>query len=221
MQSKIKCPALETWAKAIAAGVMLAVSIGPTLAKDEANPDWPCVSRKVVEVAPATIWDGPSLEGFDNWRNDEDIRKLSEYVVTRRISPEQVETAIKKFADGLPEASRDKKLTELFAAALSRINDERKLVISGIERFHKRQLARAKTIEEEGLTLPNTEAPPSDAPISAGEIDKLTPEEEKYKWEVRVFQERQKNIPIACEIPGLIEERAGVVARAIRANMKS
>ncbi len=191
------------------------------LAKDEATPDWPCIARKVVEISPATIWDGPSIEGFENWRNDDEIRKLSEFVVARRNAQEEVEAAIKKYAEGIAEADRDKMLTELFVASLSRINDERKIVISGIERFHKRQLARAKTIEAEGLELPKSVAAPSDAPVSAGEIDKLSPEEEKYKWEVRVFQERQQNIPIACEIPQLIEERAGLIARAIRANMKS
>lgn len=198
-----------------------ALPFASALAKDEATPDWPCIARKVVEVSAATIWDGPSIEGFESWRNDDEIRKLSEYVVARRNSQDEVEAAIKKYAEGIAEADRDKMLTELFVASLSRINDERKIVISGIERFHKRQLARAKTIEAEGLELPKSVAAPSDAPVSAGEIDKISPEEEKYKWEVRVFQERQQNIPIACEIPQLIEERAGLIARAIRANMKS
>lgn len=190
-------------------------------ADDNKEPEWPCVSRKVVEISPAQIWDGPSLEGLPNWRDDDSIRKLSEYVVARRISEDEVEAAIKKYADSIPEAERDKKLTVLFSGVLSRINDERKIVISGIERFHKRQMARAKEIEKEGLALPNQGASLPDSPMPANEIDQLTPEEEKYQWEVRVFQERQHNIPIACEIPQLIEERAGFVARAIRALMNS
>jgi hypothetical protein len=193
----------------------------PVRAADSATPDWPCISRKVVEISPAQIWDGPSLEGTDNWRNDDTIRKLSEYAIARRIPVEEVEAAIKKYADGLAETERDAKLTLLFAGVLSRINDERKIVISGIERFHKRQLARAKEIEKEGIALPNQGEALPEEPMPAGEIDKISSEEEKYKWEVRVFQERQQNIPIACEIPQLIEERAGAVARAIRANMKN
>ena len=43
---------------------------------------------------------------------------------------------------------------------------------------------------------------------------------EKMKWEIRVFQERQQNIPIACEIPQLMDERIGLVARTIRALQK-
>ena len=200
---------------------VLAGVIAPAFAADQQTPDWPCVARKVIEISPAQIWDGPSLEGLDSWRNDDTIRKLSEYVIARRIPGEDVEAEIKKYADGLPEADRDKKLTELFVGVLSRINDERKIVIQGIEKFHKRQLARAKEIEKEGVTLPNQGEALPEAPMPAGEIDKMSPEEEKYKWEVRVFQERQQNIPIACEIPQLIEERAGLIARAIRANMKN
>jgi hypothetical protein len=185
------------------------------------DPEWPCISRKVLEISPAQVWDGPSLEGLPNWRDDDIIRKLSEYVVARRIPEEDVDKAIKKYAESIPEADRDQKLTLLFSGVLSRINDERKIVISGIERFHKRQMARAKAIEKEGITLPDQGAPLPENPMPAEDIDHLSPEEEKYKWEVRVFQERQQNIPIACEIPQLIEERAGFVARSIRALMKS
>ncbi|MCB1483909.1 MAG: hypothetical protein KDJ17_03355 [Hyphomicrobiaceae bacterium] len=190
-------------------------------AEDNKEPEWPCISRKVLEISPAQIWDGPSLEGLPNWRDDDTIRKLSEYVVARRIPEDEVDAAIKKYAESIPEAERDQKLTLLFSGALSRINDERKVVMSGIERFHKRQLARAKEIEKEGLTLPSQGEALPENPIPAEEVDNLTPEEEKYKWEVRVFQERQQNIPIACEIPQLIEERAGFIARSIRAQMSN
>lgn len=204
-----------------AASDVAAPSGSEAAAGNNKDPEWPCISRKVLEISPAQVWDGPSLEGLPNWRDDDTIRKLSEYVVARRIPEEDVDKAIKKYAESLPEAERDQKLTVLFSGVLSRINDERKIVMSGIERFHKRQMARAKEIEKEGITLPDQGASLPDSPMSAEDVDHLTPEEEKYKWEVRVFQERQQNIPIACEIPQLIEERAGLVARSIRALMKS
>lgn len=185
------------------------------------TPEWPCISRKVLEISPAQIWDGPSLEGLDNWRNDDGVRKLSEYVIARRIPTEQVEAAIKKFAEETPEAERDKRLTLLFAGVLSRINDERKIVMSGIERFHKRQKARAAEIEKQGLELPHPDAVPGQEAVPASQMDQVSEEEDKWRWEIRVFQERQQNIPIACEIPQLIEERAGEVARAIRGLMKT
>lgn len=215
-----------------ALGSLLALALtfplGPTRAAEGAaeaesavTAEWPCVSRKVLEISPAQIWDGPSLEGITNWRDDDGVRKLSEYIVARRVPMEDVEAAIAKFADGTPEAERDKRLTLLFAGALSRINDERKVVMSGIERFHKRQKARAAEIEKQGIALPHQDASPAAEAIPASEFDQISEEEDRWRWEVRVFQERQQNIPIACEIPQLIEERAGEIARSIRGHMKS
>jgi hypothetical protein len=212
---------------AAAACVAVAAVAGMAQAKDAATPDWPCVWRKVAEVDAATIWDGPSLDTAKDWQKDDTVRNVSAYVISRRLSLEDVEAAVKKFAESVPEAARDQKLTELFAGSLSRTNDERKIVMSGIERFHKRQLARAKEIESQGMALPKNDdaaamPPAEEAP--AGKISDLpganNDPAEKFKWEVRVFQERQQNIPIACEIPQLMDERIGLVARTIRALQK-
>lgn len=215
------------------------LAVPAAVAKDAANPDWPCVWRKTLSLDAATIWDGPAIDGVKGWMNDDAVRKLSAYVISRRLKVEEVEDAIKKFAEATPEATRDEKLTELFAAALSRTNDERKIVISGIERFHKRQMARAKEIEAQGVELPahdimaipEATPPPEPQPGTVGPAGKIEDAlaaapskddpEERMKWEVRVFQERQQNIPVACEIPQLMDERAGAVARAIRSLMKS
>ena len=219
---------------AFVAPLIFAAVAAPSVAKDNATPDWPCVWRKVVEIDAATIWDGPALDTAKNWRSDDAVRKLSAFVIARRLKVEEVEASIKTYAESIPEDARDQKLTELFAGALSRTNDERKIVISGIERFHKRQLARAKNIESKGVELPPAdlmtipqagEATP-DGP--AGKVEdalnaapSADDPEERMKWEIRVFQERQQNIPIACEIPQLMDERVGLVARTIRALMKS
>lgn len=207
------------------AAVLAAGTAGPwsqsALAADAATPDWPCVWRKVLELDAGTIWDGPSVQGNTAWNNDEKIRKLSEYLISRRITLEDAEAAVKKYASELAADTRDQSLTTLFAAVLARTNSERKLVMSGIERFHKRQLARAKEIEKEGIALPNQGQSLPTEQTTATEIDKIPEAEDKYKWEIRVFQERQQNIPIACEIPQLMDERAGAIARAIRAEMKN
>ena len=214
-------------------------AVGPitqALAKDKeyGDPNWPCISRKVAEISPAQIWDGPGLDAATEWQNDDEIRKLSAYLIARRLKLEDVEAAIKKYADGLATEKRDAKLTELFAGVLSRSNDDRKLVMSGIERFHKRQLELAKKIEATGAIVPDAKegstnptavaesaaaaAEPAEQDTTAGEAKTA---QEKYRWDVRIFQERAQNLPLACEVPGLIEERAGAIARAIRALMKS
>lgn len=200
----------------------------PAAATDAQKPEnieWPCVWHRVVELGAATIWDGPPLDKAEGWRSDDTIRNLSSFLIARKHKPEDAEAAVSKYAADLPADKKDAKLTELFAAVLSRTNEDRKLVIGGIERFHKRQLERAKQIEKLGGTVsdavPGVDPKSPDEPLDAQTFDKLTDEQEKLKWEIRVFQERQQNIPFACEIPQLMDERAGVIARAIRAQMKS
>ena len=149
----LSCSTLATWALLSGAGIGFGAA-PPALAKDEATPDWPCVWRKTLELDAATIWDGPAPDSAKDWRNDNAVRELSAYVIARGVKMEAVDAAIKKFADGLSDTDRDKKLTELFVGALSRTNDERKLIMTGIEKFHKRQLARAKEIEKEGIVVP-------------------------------------------------------------------
>jgi len=198
-------------------------AVSPAFAEEPDKNEWPCVYRKVPMLSAASIWDGPEIKDTTSWRDDEKIRTLSQYLISRRIKEDDAEAAIKKYAESIPADQRDAKLTELFSAVLTRTNENRKVVMSGIERFHKRQLERAKEIEAEGLQMPpeNEMGVTDDAGGPAGEISKLSSKEEKYKWEIRTFQEKQANIPIACEIPQLIDERAGALARAIRAEMKS
>jgi hypothetical protein len=213
---------LRTWATGILVAFMqIGLLATPSFADNPTTSDWPCIYRKVPELSAAAIWDGPAITDTSSWRKDEQVRKLSEYLISRRIKQADAEAAIKKFADSLPADTRDAKLTELFAAVLTRTNEDRKVVMSGIERFNKRQLERAKEIEKEGLTLPPDKQAEAAGEELAGEIGKLSDAEDKYKWEVRVFQEKQAAIPIACEIPELIDQRAGDLARAIRAQMKS
>jgi hypothetical protein len=186
-----------------------------------AQAEWPCVYRKVPELSAATIWDGPAITDTKSWRSDNKIRTLSEFLISRRVKMEDVEASIKKYAASLPADTHDAKLTELFAAVLTRTNEDRKLVMHGIERFHKRQEERSKEIEKEELAMPPEQQAEAEPGGEAGEAGKLSDAQEKYKWEVRAFQEKQANIPMACEIPQLIDARAGDIARLIRAEMKS
>lgn len=193
-----------------------------TAAANTQKEEWPCVYRKVPVLSPAMIWDGPEITDTTSWRNDDAIRKLSQYLISRRVKMDEAEAAIKKFAAGLPADKHDAKLTELFSAVLTRTNEDRKIVMHGIEKMHKRQVERSDEIQKEALALqPEEQAAAENPTEEAGIAGQNSDAQEKYKWEVRAFQEKQANIPIACEVPQLIDERAGDIARAIRAEMKS
>lgn len=180
---------------------------------------WPCVQRRVENVSVGQIWDGPPIEGIKGWYRDHDLVDLIDYISSRRVNVDDAEKAIKKYAEGIPEADRDAKMTTLFAAAFDKFTNQRRQVMSGILKYQSSQQARAIELEKQSTAISDLE---SKRP--AGVYDD-TPEiadaREKFNWAQRIFQERQSNIPLACELPVLIEERLYAVARAIRGEMKS
>jgi hypothetical protein len=181
------------------------------------SPDWPCIQRKVAVISPAQVWDGPPIDGITEF--DPAIRDLTEVLESRRVSPEDADKAIKEYAAKLPEAERDQKLTELFASLLSEVNTDRQFVMSKVEEFQKRQKGRAAELEREGQKLAEQGIAATDELLPTE--TKLTPEQQEYNWNARIFQERQQNLTMACEIPALIEQRVFEIARLIRAQMKS
>ncbi len=185
-----------------------------------ANEDWPCVQHKQNVLTAAQMWDGPPIAAEGKASDNPEIRKLVPVVISRRLSMDEVETRIKEFADAQPADKRDAILTELFQAALAQINTSRSEIVDGIEKFQRRQILRSKKLEEDGIKLADL-LKASDADLKNQEAAARAQEAQtRYDWDARVFQERQQNIPIACEIPVLIEQRAFALARAIRAQMQ-
>ncbi len=183
------------------------------VAEAKAASDWPCVQRKVMTLTSTQIWDGPPVEELSGWESDAEIQRLIPILASRRVPEEEAAKEIKKYAESLPEAERDQKLTLLFAGLLSEINRNRTAVVNGIETFQKRQRLRATELEREGVEI----AALKDKNLSEEEMTKAT---ELYNWNARIFQERQRNIPLACEIPVLIEQRIFALGREIRTHMK-
>ncbi len=181
------------------------------------SPDWPCIQRKVPTISAAQIWDGPPIDGIKEF--DPTIRDLTELLESRRVSADDADKAIAEYAQSIPEAERDKKLTELFASFLSEINTDRQFVMSRVEDFQKRQKGRAAELEREGQRLAEKGLAATDEllPIETN----LSPEQQEYNWNARIFQERQQNLTMACEVPVLIEQRAYEISRLIRSHMKS
>ncbi len=220
----------------LAAGGLLASAMSPNLAfaqgaaspsdtppsvvaaTSAANPDWPCVQHKQPVLTAAQMWDGPAIAGEGQRSDDSSIRKLVKVATSRRIEMAEIATELKQFAETFPEAERDAKLTELFAAVLAEINTQRGTILNGIERFQRRQVARAKKLEEEGIALADLQRK---AEGDTALAEQVTDAQQRYDWDARVFQERQRNVPIACEIPVIVESRAFELAQAIRALMKN
>lgn len=180
---------------------------------------WPCVQKKVAKIDAAAVWDGPPVKDLRGWGSDSAMANLVSQAVSRRTPIDKVQKEIEDWAKALPAAERDEKLTLLFAGILNTANLQRSSIVSGIERFQKRQISNAEEIERQGAELAKLEdSAPRDLTQPTPELDKAR---EKYDWFTRVFQERQANIPIACELPTIIEQRVFALSRAIRSQMDS
>lgn len=223
---------MKSWLAPTFGLIALALAAAPAAAQEnnvikgmeEAEPpplaagDWPCVQGKIENLSVAQVWDGPSVEGLKGWDADPDMAALLKTLVTRRHSIEDAEAAIKKYADSLPPDKRDERLTLLFAGLFDKMNIDRRTVVNGIHRYQKSQVERAAELSKEENQIAELE-------IKAKTDDKLqaalNDAQDKFTWATRIFQDRQSNIPIACELPQLIEERLYALAHAIRAEMKS
>ena len=203
---------------AIATLIPTLTATTPAKAVDAANPDWPCVQRKVETLTATQIWDGPPVTGDEKWWKDEEVRKLVPILISRRIPIEEAETEIEKIGEATPEAERDARMTLLFAGVLDETNKVRRRVVEGIERFQKRQRTRADALEQKGLELADLHRRADAGEKISSQIDDR---QRSYDWDARIFNERQENIPIACEIPVEIEQRAFSIGRSLRYQMSS
>jgi hypothetical protein len=88
--------------------------------------------------------------------------------------------------------------------------------MGGIERFQRRQKARAAEIERQGAVIRQLK---ERAASDANARPELATAEDKYNWDVRVFTERQQSLPLACEVPVVIEQRLFELGRQIRSHM--
>src|SRR5262245_35564955 len=201
----------------ILAVLLLTCLAGRALAADSSTPDWPCVQRKVGELTSAQFWDGPQVEGLTGWQNNETLAKLIAVLMSRRVSLEEAASQIADFAGRQPEATRDQSLTLLFAGLLQSANSERNVVIGGIERFQQRQRGRAHEIERQGAEIHRLKERATNEDGARAELQLA---QDKYNWDVRVFGERQQSLPLACEVPVLIEQRLFALGREIRSHMR-
>jgi thioredoxin-like negative regulator of GroEL len=162
------------------------------------------------------MWDGPPVDDVKGWQDNEEIGRLIATLASRRVPLDRAAAAIEAYAAAQPQDQRDEALKLLFAGLLSTVNTDRAVVMRGIERFQMRQKARAAEIEKQGEALRQLR---EKAAADAKARTELAAAEDRYNWDVRVFTERQQALPLACEVPVLIEQRLFELAREIRARM--
>ncbi|MFZ0601942.1 MAG: hypothetical protein WAN05_11390, partial [Roseiarcus sp.] len=174
-------------------------------------PDWPCQQIKAPTFSLASVWAGPQLDlDSQSWRDQSDVADLEAKMAQRRVPIADMEKAIADFkAKSGPDANA--KLLSAFAAAFEDLSQQRSQVNDGLERFGHKQNALANRIraENEAVQKSSDEKGDGHAPPGASNQDKLL-------WDIRVYNDRHQSATYVCEVPTLIEQRIGAIARAVQ-----
>lgn len=182
-------------------------------AQAPAQSDWPCKQVRVPEIAIGGVWSGPGIEGErQNWRADGAVADLVSRIRQRRTPLADAEKMIADFAHAAG-TQRKALLTRLFAGTYEAMNDERREVINGLDRFGRRlkdMAEGARLGSEEMRKLQDQKPADPEAIRKAGEA---------LQWRLRLFEEQRRMATYVCESPALIEQRLGALARAIAKEM--
>ena len=144
---------LPTLLGALACLVPLATGAAPR----NANPDWPCQQALVPEIAAATVWAGPPVEGIGDWHAQPAVAALVERASPRSVSTAEGEAAIGDFTKTLG-GDRSHLITLAFAGLLDETNRQRAEVIDRLKSLAQRQRSLADLIAR--LTAEVDAAPP-------------------------------------------------------------
>lgn len=198
---------MRVWLVAMAA---VLASRGLALAADPRYPDWPCNQIKVPEMSVAAVWAGPPIDAIESAREqDPAIRNLVAQLAARRTSLEDAQKMISDTITG-DAAERQRKARAIFAGLFKALNQERGEVMSGIERFSRKQKEFADQVRATILQLRELQNTPGH---DQTKVDELI---SRVEWDTRIFDERSKTIGYVCEVPVLIEQRLFALARAIQ-----
>jgi hypothetical protein len=184
----------------------------PSLALDPRYPDWPCQQLKVPGIAVASVWNGPSIEGVDAKPTDSKQADLVARLAARRTPMEDAKKLIAEYLTGT-DADKQQKAKTLFAALYSTLNAQRDEVMSGIERFSRKQKSAAEDIRADAQKL-------RDMQDKAGADQAQTEElSSQLAWQTRIFEDRRKSTSYVCEVPVQIEKRLFDLGSAIAGDL--
>jgi hypothetical protein len=184
------------------------------LALDPRYPDWPCQQLKVPGIAIASVWNGPSIEGVDAKPADSKEADLVARLAARRTPMDDAKKLIAEYLTGT-DADKQQKAKTLFAALYSTLNAQRDEVMSGIERFSRKQKSAAEGIRADAQKLRDLQDKPGADPAQAENLAS------QLAWQTRIFEDRRKSTSYVCEVPVQIEKRLFDLGSAIQNSLSA
>ena len=187
----------------------------PASALDPRYPDWPCQQLKVPEISIASVWTGPPIDAIDKEKAaDPKETELVARLAARRTPMEEAQKLIADFVVGTNEEKKVK-ATTLFAGLYSTLNAQRDQVMSGIERFSRKQKAAAEDIRDKTEKMRELQDKPNADPAHSDELAS------QLLWQTRIFEDRRKSTSYVCDVPVIIEKRLFDLGSAIQNTMNA
>lgn len=192
----------------LVAAAMLVPSAGASAAN--ADPDWPCVQRKVPQLSLGQVWNGPDIPAAaKDWSEDPAVSALVEEVTARRLPIADAQKKIRDFAASLPAGQLAPKMAMLEQGMFDHMDAERSHVISGISRYAHRQLEMAAGLRKEASDVDALRAKPD---ADQDEVERRT---DQLNFATRIFNERAQSLTYVCDVPTIIEQRLYQLSKTV------
>jgi hypothetical protein len=205
---------MKPMSELLLAAAMTALTAGPVMGAQGADPTWPCIQRKVPSLSLGQVWNGPELPpSAEGWSKDATVSALVRDISARRLPIAEAEASIQSFARAQSAEQRGAHLAMLAMGLFDHMNAERADVIAGIGRYAQNQLAMAARLRAEGSKFAALRADPN------ASADAITAGTEQMALETRIFEERVQSLTYVCEVPTFIEQRLYALSKTIAAAM--
>jgi hypothetical protein len=208
-------------------GAMTAMAVcwaQSAFALDPRYPDWPCQQLKVPEISIASVWNGPPIDTVDTTKpTDPKLAELVAHVAARRTPIEDARKLIADYLVGTDDEKQQKAI-RLFAALYSTLNGQRDQVMSGIERFSRKQKGAAEEIRAMAQKMREAQdksnGDKSNGDKANGDPAQSSELASELAWQTRIFEDRRRSTSYICDVPVLIEKRLFDLGQAIQENLK-
>ena len=178
-----------------------------------ANADWPCEQPLRGEMSIGAMWQGPDPAGVqEDWQKVPTVVALVNEIAPRRVPQEDAVANVQRFAAGYQGEERAKILTQVFVGLFDTLSAERNQIVRGIKRFSRRQDALAKRMEEGWKMLGDIDPNSTDPKL----VEQRAAIQQQIDWDSRVFDDRQRLLPVVCEQPRVIEQRVFALSRELQ-----
>ena len=184
--------------------LVLAPGLGEA-APPKQDPDWPCMQRYVPSLTAGMFRNDPVAPG--DWHADPRVVALVQAVAPRDVAVELGESKIAAFMSTLPPSDRATSAAEVFAGLVDETNQQRAGIVSSLRALTRREHGMSDVIAR---VTADVRSLPADA-------DEATREEVKQRRAllIRQFEETERTVRYACEVPVSMEGRLGRFSRAL------